>query len=537
MKVLSRRMRSTLLLASLALFTVACRDSGPNGGPGGRDAGPKGDGSSSGLECPGEGQTVCALKLASSSRHPQVMEPVQLSGVVVTTGTVAVSKNMAGMTTLAGFYVQDPTGADFLEGRYSGIAIVYNPAEITGRVPPIGTKLNVTGAYAEFGQMNVDQQKQVRAASIESLNELATITPITIPSANLIARGGADAVAYEGVIVRVEGVSVASTEVMVGTSVLFGAFRLEGDLVVSGQYYEYRGTVVGEVFSSITGVLRVGTAPFDAGEYLITPRAEAEVVPQNPRVVINSIGNINNASAPGYVRDICTNDASSGFTCPKIELRHVLVAAVDGYVSANLRAMWVLDTTDADGLYAGAKVVYNPMRTANIPEVGQFVDIDGELLAFFGTRQIQFPTITRNGTDTQVPVAKVIDPARIGQMAASAIEHMSTLVKVENVTVTSRCLEGTNGDDFGGWLVTGSVQIGTAFAYDYHGRSRPMGTVCQDQMRMPTGACRCDGNMVVPRPGDMRRDGDMFLSITGIVDNTFNANQLVPRGNDDLVHQ
>src|SRR5205085_2052890 len=144
-------------------------------------------------------------------------------------------------------------------------------------------------------------QKQVRASRIESMNELATISPIVVAQANLIARGGADSAAYEGVLVTVESVTVNSITVMINGRELFGAFKLDGDLVVSGAFFEYRGTVVGEVFSRISGILRVGTAPFDAGEYLLSPRAEGEVVPQNPRVVISTIEAINNASNPNYI--------------------------------------------------------------------------------------------------------------------------------------------------------------------------------------------------------------------------------------------
>lgn len=523
-------MRCTgLFLATTMLFTFACRSEGgsvtppptrPDGGP------------SSTLECPGEGQTVCAIKLASSSRHPAVDEPVTLTNVVVTTQTVAISR-FEGMVTLAGFYVQDPAGADFLDGRYSGVAVVYNPAQVAGTVPAIGTTITVEGTYAEFGQEGYDMQKQVRAARIESSGNLAPVMPVVVASPEIIARGGADAVAYEGVLVKVESVTVDSLTVTApGGGEIFGAFRLAGGLVVSGQFYEFPGPVAGEVFNSITGVLRVGTAPFDAGEFMLTPRTATEVSPQNVRSVAGSIAAIQDPASPDRVTEICAQP-DNGKPCPAVALRRVLVTAVDGYINANLSVLWVTDPNDADGKYASVAVVYNKNQVT-VPAPGQFVDIEGTLQDFYGSRQISRPTITRNGTDTQEPVARVVTPATIGRTAPTAREYEGALVRVENVSVTTRCLESDSGRDFGGWVVTGDVQIGTTYRYDYNGRSIPTSVMCEDQEGNSTGDCSC---AAMARPNDMRVDGDNFSSITGIVYYSFNTFQLVPRGNSDLVRQ
>jgi len=125
-------------------------------------------------------------------------------------------------------------------------------------------------------------------------------------------------------------------------------------------------------------------------------------------------------------------------------------------------------------------------------------------------------------------------PETIGRLAPTAREYEGSLVRIENVTVTNRCLESDSGRDFGGWVVTGDVQIGTAYFYDYNGRPIPGAVVCQDQNGDPTGDCACEARA---RPMDMRNDGDMFASITGIVYYSFNTFQLVPRGNDDLVRR
>lgn len=519
------------LLALTLLIAPACRDKGPGGSvtppPSNTDGGIP-----MGLECPGEGTTVCALKLASSSRHPAVDEPVTLTNVVVTTATVVISR-FDGMVTLAGFYVQDPDGAAFLDGRYSGIAVVYNPAQVVGRVPPIGTKITVEGTYAEFGQMGFDLQKQVRAARIETNNELGTVTPYVISAPNLIAKGGADAAAYEGALVTVESVTVKETTVTTPNGQIFGAFRLDGDLVISGVFYQFQNPVLGEIMTRVSGVLRVGTAPFDAGEYLLSPRSSGEVVPQNPRTVVSTIAGIQDPASPDRPTEICAQP-DNGKPCPKVELRRVLVTATGGYINTNLRALWVTDPNDADGKYASVAAVYDMRQVASPPQVGWYVDIDGTLQDFFGSRQINRPTFTRNGTDTGVVMPRVVVPETIGRLAPSAREYEGSLVRIENVTVTNRCLESDSGRDFGGWVVTGDVQIGTAYFYDYNGRPIPSGVMCQDQNGDPTGDCACEARA---RPMDMRNDGDMFASITGIVYYSFNTFQLVPRGNDDLVRR
>lgn len=517
-----------LLAATTLALVTGCRSETTPGQTGSKTDG----GTIPTLECPGEGTTVCALKLASSSRHPAVDDPVTLTGVVVTTQTVAISR-FDNMVTLAGFYVQDPAGADFLDGRYSGIAVVYNPTQLAGTVPPIGTKITVEGTYAEFGQMGFDQQKQVRAARIESMGELATVTPYVVASPDIIAKGGGDAAAYEGSLVRVDSVTVKELMVTTPGGQIFGAFRLDGDLVVSGQFFQFPGPVVGEVFTTISGVLRVGTAPFDAGELMITPRGPGEVVPQNPRTVVTSIAAIQDPASPDRVTDICAQP-DNGKPCPKVELRRVLVTAVDGYINTNLRALWVTDPNDADGKYASVTAVYDRRVITMPPQPGTYVDIDGTLQDFYGARQINRPTFTRNGMDMGTVMARVVTPDTIGRRAPTAREYEGTLVRIENVSVTERCLESDSGRDFGGWVVTGDVQIGTGYFYDYNGRPISRDVMCEDQNGDPTGACSCDARA---RENDQRETGHMFSSITGIVYYSFNTFQLVPRGNDDLVRQ
>lgn len=526
---------AALLVTSAA---TACRnDPGPGGTPRG-DAGtqPIGD-------CPGDGITVCALKLPTSSRHPMLDEPVSLAGVVITTPTIALSRDRVSREVLlAGFYVQDPAGASFLDGRYSGILVTYKPAELVGPIPvgagdgsPIGQVVNIEGTYTEFGPDGFDKQKQLQAARIDSAGAPVAIEPVAIEPPDRIGVGGTDAAAYEGVMVKISEATITESTVMVNGQEVFGAFRVTPTLIVSGQIYEYRNPQVGEQFTSIAGVLRLGTAPFEAGAYFITPRFAADVVSKNAAAEVRSIAGIQDPTSPDRPLESCENPNGNEVIgkCATAKLTRVLVTAAGGYVSTNLRSLFVQDPSDADGRYAGVKIVFNPNQLRVVPSVGTFIDVEGEVIKYRGGVQIQYPTITRNGTETAT-----LTPTLVSNLADLARDQMTThayegsLVRVEGVTVTQRCVEDTSQRDHGYWIVGPNVMIGSAWDYDYNGDIRPAGVMCLDADQNPTGLCSCSA---MSRPNDLRTVGDTFASITGVVDYSFGEYRIEPRSADDLV--
>ena len=214
--------------------------------------------------------------------------------------------------------------------------------------------------------------------------------------------------------------------------------------------------------------------------------------------------------------------------CPKISLSGVVVTAVGGYVSTGLSAMWVQDPAVADGRFAGIKVVYGNDETG-IPEVGDLIDIEGEVIDWYDGLQVQFPRITAGGGSMNMtPV--IVNPADIPRTGDPKMNpYEGVLVQIQDVQVVERCIEDAMFRDHGNWVVTGDVLIGTAFMYDYNGMLRPAGTQCDGQMN---GNCSCS---VMSRPNDMRAVDDDFASITGVIDYSFDELRLNPRGNDDLV--
>ena len=488
--------------------------------------------------CPvGMAPGICDLKYVDSPVHPALGDPIQLTEVLVTTPTISVSSR-DGVTTIAGFYVQDVAARDALGGHYSGILATYYPNDVAGDgAPTVGSIVTLDGTFAEFGADGFTKQKQIQVARITNSGQTGQVTPITISDISVIGRGGAEAPAYEGVLVKVESVAITNTEVQINGMNYFGAFEVANSLVVSGSWQSYRQPQLQETFTSITGILRAGTAPFEAGEYLLTPRVATDLAPENQAQNVTSIRDIQDANAPGHPQNGCFR--GSGGTqgkCATADLQNVLVTAVGGYVSRNLRSLWVQDTTVADGKYSGVKVVYNPSQITYLPEVGHRINVSGEIIEYYDGTQIQYPTIVREGTATEMVVPTIVsNSADIARDNPNARQYEGVLVTVQNVSVTEACFEDSRGRDFGGFILSGNVMVGTAFSYDYNGDFRSSDVECFDAMDNPTGLCGCNVPMTgTSRPNDLRTNGDTFTSVTGLIDFAYGDFQLMVRGNEDL---
>lgn len=248
--------------------------------------------------------------------------------------------------------------------------------------------------------------------------------------------------------------------------------------------------------------------------------------------VLRTIAAIQDPSDPGAPVAGCTQvgTVTTG-QCARAEIRGVVVTAVEGFITRDLRAMWVQDPGDGDGRFAGVKVVYR--TNTPVPAVGQVVDVDGEVVEFQGNTQIRFATVTPTGGTGTITPRVISPPGLISRSSpASAGEYEGTLVRILNVTVEQACFEDTLQRDFGYWTVTGDVQLGIAFQYGYNGSPRPGTVMCLDAGGNPTGLCTCAARS---RPNDTRRVGDTFQSITGVMDYAFDTHVLQPRDANDLV--
>ncbi len=517
-------MRFGPIFLMMAASALACsRDGNNNGGGTKTDAGtvlpPAGN-------CPeSDVLTVCDLKLDGNSKQPAIEDAIVLESAVVTTAPYAILRSDTGTVALGGFFVQDEATTDALARRYSGILVTYYPNQLSGNLPDVGDVVRIEGLFKEFGQASGPRQKQLQATFVSAIGT-SNIEPVTISDPATLVSGEV-AKAYEGVLVRLTDVTAIKVRDIpgAGTSSIFGAFQVTGGLVISGSIFQYRARE-NETFSSITGPLRLGTAPFDSGIYQLMPRAATDVVSTNPTTVVSSIVTLQDPNAPGRP-EICFNQGNMTVgVCPRVELEDVVVTAVGGYVSANLRAMFVQDPTVADGRYAGVKVVYGRDRM-DVPAVGARLRLRGEAIAYFRGMQIQGPNWEANGMPNMELQPLVVQPSAIAATETPEMNpYEGVLVQINDVTVTERCVE-SNGRDFGYWQVTGGVLVSNMFEYAYDGDQGPNSMQCS----MGTD-CSCAG---MSRPNDLRTLGDEFGAIIGVTDYSFDNFRLQPRGNADLV--
>ena len=523
-------MTRPLLLSSLLLSALACGGSNTNNGtnntPNNNNNNTNNNNNNAGLTCPSASSlTVCDMKLDGGALQPVLGDPVVLEQVVVTTQPYTILKDTDGNPTLSGFFVQDTQTTDELDWRFSGIQVTYR-ADVQGQLPSIGDVIRIEGSYRDFGQEGGARQKQLSASFIGDAQAVAPATPKAISDASAISTGGTQADDYEGVLVELSNLTAAVVRDVPGAggSTIFGAMVVDGGLVISGTLYQEPRVQVGEEFTRITGVLRVGTAPFDSGISMLTPRSGDDVVRKNPIVTVNSVVALQDPSDPGHP-EICKKTNTTVGTCPAVELTNLTVTAVDSYVSANLRALWVQDMSVADGRFAGIKVTY-ATSLATVPQVGNVINVSGQVADFYDSRQVEFVTfeIVNSQTSSVTPI--VVPSTALARASGTDNPYEGVLVRIDDVEVTTVCVEATNGRDFGNFLVTGDVFLGNAFNYAYNG-DLVSSAMCNDGVD-----CSCAG---MTRPNDMRTLGDRFTSITGVMNFSFDDLRLEPRGDADLV--
>src|SRR5262245_34353402 len=179
-------------LSYLALIgTAACRSDTERPGPNNNN-----NNNNPGFTCPGDGVTVCDLKYDLSPEHPAASDPVQLTGLLVTTPRLLVSET----SSLSGFYVQDQ---ESVQGEYSGIIVIFGPDVDTSQIE-VGDVIDVNGTFEVFGEN--PPQKQLKALSISETGR-ASVTPLEINDPNTIADKSE---AYEGVLLKVSEVSITA---------------------------------------------------------------------------------------------------------------------------------------------------------------------------------------------------------------------------------------------------------------------------------------------------------------------------------------
>ena len=164
---------------------------------------------------------------------------------------------------------------------YSGIYVFIKATAALDEYE-IGDKLEVSGKYTEYyesSQIEAAEIKKLGKADVPEPAEIEDTTKIATPfeeneaSAENCkweptANHGADAEAYESVLVKVEDVTVTNA------NICHGAFEVTGNLAIDKTLYYYKGKrSEGKEFESIQGVLIYS---YDA--FRLAPRAQEDFV-------------------------------------------------------------------------------------------------------------------------------------------------------------------------------------------------------------------------------------------------------------------
>lgn len=189
---------------------------------------------------------------------------VAIGSIVLLEGVVASSSFTWSDKAEASFFVQEPDG-----GPRSGIQVfVANTAGL--QIAP-GDLLTIVGTYDEFFDMS--QIEVADASGVSKTGTTSAPTPAVIADPASIATGGAAAEDYEGVLVRVENVTVTDENPDAPSD--FNEFEVTGNLRVDDIFFakaDWNRPALGTNFAAITGPL-----VYNFSNFKIEPRDAADL--------------------------------------------------------------------------------------------------------------------------------------------------------------------------------------------------------------------------------------------------------------------
>ncbi len=418
------------------------------------------------------GLTIYDVQNPESPNHPAADSTVELKGVIVTSGTFKASSN------LTGFFVSDAT-----TGKWHGIEVVYGPSvTVTGMT--IGSVVDIAGKYVEYNDFS-----EINATSITVVSQGIPLEPVVIDDPAAIATGGADAEAYESVLVEVRNVSV------IDNSIGYGQFKVTGGLMVDDAIYKYTPVPAnGTVYARLAGFLTYSFSNFmlvprDANDMVIGGAADgddetADNATDNPvdnpadEVIDNATDNpvdnptdevIDNATdnpVDNPTDNVSDIDGQTGLTIydvqnpaspnhpavnSNIELKNVIVMSDVFQASSNLKGLFVSDMNV--GPWRGIMLAFP--STVDVTGVvrGSVVDVAGQYIEYNDLSEIKATSITKTGATQQVVSYAVDDPSKLATGSAEAESFEGVLVTVYNVTVLD------NSIGYGEFKVTGNLLV------------------------------------------------------------------------------
>lgn len=524
MRILLTKILS-LLVTLLMLSSLGCSGRSNETDAGRRDGSHKDGANDGGDTISSGGLTICDIQNPASPRHPENNSAVTVKGVVVTSPMV---KGASASTAPDAFWVAQPGGCGADGKKWSGIYVFAKNQTIT--VKP-GDKVDLAGIYTEYYDESEIQASSVTVTGTEAVPEPAVVKPSDIckqkdcstsnpPGVKIPCAGGADAEAYEGVLVELDDVEVTSTAAPGSDCKPHGDFAVKAadsadQMFVSTLFrasYNYTPTV-GQKFAKIAGIME-----YSFEQFKVQPRGCDDLIGEGGASVCTScpnppptvtIAQIQNPAAPGHVEKSCAVKVENVVvTTPVIASKHF-------YVSDPAGGEW-------SGVY-----VYNGtgLSTAGIAP-GKLVTIEGTIDEYYELTELKPTSITVTG-DGAVPTPSLVTPDDVCTGGNRQENFEGCLVKLENVKITKDCVAGNDGKDHGDFAISSAANPGEELVVS--AQFKPAFS-CFDTKN----ACPHDGSYQACAT-DQRAVDLVLSSITGVMDFSYGQARIQPRSDGDIV--
>ncbi len=202
--------------------------------------------------CEGHLLTIYDIQNPASQYHPNEDDEVKLQTAIVMSEPISISSS------LNLFYIAD---TDY--GKWHGITVVYNKNNLDLSELAVGDIVSIHGSYVEFNDLS-----EIMATAVAITGHQDAHQPILISDPCSIATGGADAEAYESVLVEVHDVTVTEPDLGYNEFEVGGCLRVDDKL-----YPEFPLPAENTVYSILRGFLG-----YSYSNYKLWPRDANDMV-------------------------------------------------------------------------------------------------------------------------------------------------------------------------------------------------------------------------------------------------------------------
>jgi predicted extracellular nuclease len=359
-------------------------------------------------------------------------EVVTLCGVVVTTPTLIDTDGTGNV------YVEEPDA-----GPWSAMVLYFYADVMLDTSFAQGDVVTVTGQYQEWNGL---AEIVVSAATDFEVTGTADLPAPEVVTPEGVATGGADAEAYESVLIGIEDVTVTADPDG------YGQWQVNDSLLVADTFFAAAGgpsgdniaAATGDTFDAIHGVLEFG---YD--EFKISPRDLDDYV--------------------GFSGGDTDTDSDTDADVTIYDIQGGDVAADTGVILTDVVVTSPL-TYDGMGFFveepeggplSGIYVHnYSGDTDPAAVAVGDVVTVTGTYTEFYEESEVTISDssgVSVTGAGTLPDPVAISDPATIATGGADAETYEGVLVTVSGVTVT------TVVDDYGQIIVDDSLMVGSVF--------------------------------------------------------------------------